>query len=156
MKRKNPDAIVLSCRVAEKLLKYTFSYQSWSIYTKIQIWVILNIYIFLFQCNPNFQISKYCKKLLPRYSKLPIIWSNRMLTEYYVHLATLKLIVFSALIQKGEDLEAHWLTAQSSNLWRMAGPFNFRAMHCYPNHIQRAPTIKKFKKCTPICTLEFE
>ena len=90
-----------------------------------------------------FNISKYCKKLLTLYSLLSFIWSNRMLTEYYVHLVTLKLVVFSALIQKGEDLEAHWLTAQSSNLWRMAGPFNFRAMHSYPIHIQRAPTIKK-------------
>ena len=58
----------------------------------------------------------------------------------------------SALIQKGEDLEASWLTAQCSNLWRMAGPLHFRVMHCYPNRIQTAPAIRKPKKCTARCT----
>ena len=60
----------------------------------------------------------------------------------------------SALIQKGEDLEASWLTAQCSNLWRMAGPLHFRLMHCYPNHIQTAPAIRKYKKCNATCTTE--
>ena len=61
----------------------------------------------------------------------------------------------SALIQKGEDLEASWLTAQCSNLWRMAGPLHFRVMHCYPNHIQIAPAFRKYKKCNATCTTEF-
>ena len=79
-----------------------------------------------------------------------------MLTECFEYLATLQLVVLCALIQKGEDLEASWLTAQSSNLWRMAGPFNFRAMHCYPNHIQRAPTITNSMKFITNCTGKFE
>ena len=78
------------------------------------------------------------------------------LTEKFEGLATLQLLVLCALTQKGEDLEASWLTAQSSNLWRMAGPFNFRAMHCYPNHIQQAPAITNSMKFIPTCMVKFE
>ena len=59
----------------------------------------------------------------------------------------------SALIQKGEDLEASWLTAQCSNLWRMAGPLHFRVMHFTQITSKQLPLSENIKKCMLLAPL---